>query len=731
MHSEAASRRLLSPAGVALISAVLMMAQQIAGKATRDALFLSHFDVIELPKAMISAAILSFAAVIGVSRWIVRYGPARVVPTGFTLSATLFLIEWRLLDSHPGVAAVILYLHVSSFGAILISGFWSVLNERFDPYTARTTFGNVAAAAALGGIAGGGLAHWGAELTELSSVLLMLCAINALCALSVLFVGGGDRQQDAMLPRIDSAQARLGMKLFRDSPYLRLMVVLMTITAVVSTLLDYILKAEAAVHYTSAEDLVGFFSLLYGGIALVTFLLQSTLGLRILKRAGVGLTIAVQPVAVILTGLLAIGVPRLWTVILVRASETVLSNSLFRSGFELLYTPLPPWQRRPSKTFIDVGSQRFGDILGSGLVIALLALIPGLPNQLIVLVVVAAAIVALLLVRHLHRLYVEQLGHNLRSGVITLIEDEVVDATTKQAISDTQIEIDRGTLLHQIQRLHDSQRTMRDALYGTAATGREDVPHEEDIIPPDGYEQDAIVAATIALTSGELQQMRPVLSARPLDLRLIPLVIPLVGQPEIRRHAIRALRHVAPRIVGQMVDAFIDPETPLAVCRRLPSLLATTGSQRAVEGLMLGLQHPRFEIRYRCGQALRQILNGDNRMQVNRNMLCDIALNELATDARTWKEQSRQVEDIRPLYTVKDPAQRVEIDRSLEHVLTLLSLTYDRRILPLTLHALGSNDISLRGTALEYLENVIPESIRVRLWPHLNTIRPVRRYTSR
>ena len=50
-------------------------------------------------------------------------------------SAALFVLEWLLLGSQPRAAAVLLYLHSSVWGAIAISSFWSLLNERFDPHS--------------------------------------------------------------------------------------------------------------------------------------------------------------------------------------------------------------------------------------------------------------------------------------------------------------------------------------------------------------------------------------------------------------------------------------------------------------------------------------------------------------------------------------------------------------------------------------------------------------------
>jgi hypothetical protein len=57
----------------------------------------------------------------------------------------------------------------------------------------------------------------------------------------------------------------------------------------------------------------------------------------------------------------------------------------------------------------------------------------------------------------------------------------------------------------------------------------------------------------------------------------------------------------------------------------------------------------------------------------------------------------------------------------------LLSLVRPAAPLRLAYRALLTDDSYLRGTALEYLESVLPESIRVPLWPFLEqTDRPRR-----
>jgi hypothetical protein len=67
-------------------------------------------------------------------------------------------------------------------------------------------------------------------------------------------------------------------------------------------------------------------------------------------------------------------------------------------------------------------------------------------------------------------------------------------------------------------------------------------------------------------------------------------------------------------------------------------------------------------------------------------------------------------------------------DRAYELVFMLLALALDREPLELAPRALASADPKQRGTALEYLEQVIPEPIRSGIWPYLQAGRlPSRR----
>jgi len=68
---------------------------------------------------------------------------------------------------------------------------------------------------------------------------------------------------------------------------------------------------------------------------------------------------------------------RLLSAVLCRGSHDVLSNSLFRSAYELLYTPVPDADKRAAKQVVDVAFDKLGALLGGAVTLAAVQLAPG------------------------------------------------------------------------------------------------------------------------------------------------------------------------------------------------------------------------------------------------------------------------------------------------------------------------------------------------------------------
>ena len=175
----------------AALAATVIIALQLAGKATRDALFLSTFGVAALPAIVIASAVVSGVLAVLLARVMARTKPGRLVPRLYALSAALLLAEWALVNTARAATAILVYLHITALGAILVSGFWAMVNERFDPRTARRTIGHITAGGSIGGLIGGLLPERVGAALPLSAMLPVLALLQLIASVLVIGVEQG------------------------------------------------------------------------------------------------------------------------------------------------------------------------------------------------------------------------------------------------------------------------------------------------------------------------------------------------------------------------------------------------------------------------------------------------------------------------------------------------------------------------------------------------------------
>jgi AAA family ATP:ADP antiporter len=678
---------------VATIAAAIMIAEQVAGKATRDAYFLSQFPATDLPKAMVVAACLSILGSLVYARMLAHWSPPRLVPTTFAASAALFLGEWLLVGVAPRAVAVALYLHMAVVGLLVISGFWALVNEAFDPHSAKAGISRILTGATLGGVLGGIITDRVTAALGLDSMLVVLGAMQLVCAALLPWLGAS-----AARPTTRRDSTTLGLRVIRDTPYLRQMAVLVALTSMTAAILDYVLKATAAATYPDSDSLVSFFAAFYTVTGLATLVVQRGFSQAALRRFGLGAAMAVVPATLLAMSVVGAAAARLWSVVAIRATESVLGNAFLRPGLELLYTPLPPERKRSTKTIIDVACQRLGDLAGGGIVLLVLGF---------------AAAASLLVVRRLHRGYVEQLGESLRRGVVTLDENEVLDRTTAHTLAATRAGVDRDELLAQIRRYRDRQVELGSKGWLQA-----------DVAPPAPPTADrrAIAESVASLLSDDRDHAARALGRRPVDPRLAAFALTHLGDAELFPLARDALLEIANRSVGQLVDALVDESLSVLVRRQVPALLERAPGVRARDGLLLSLHSAPFEVRYRAAQSLSRLVHEAAALEPDTEEVWTLVRRELEVSREEWA--GHQTIETDGTSSFLDDTLRRRVDRGLEHVFTLQSLALDPDLLRLSLRALMSADPALRGTALEYLENVVPESVRPLLWDRLDAALP-------
>lgn len=198
---------------------------------------------------------------------------------------------------------------------------------------------------------------------------------------------------------------------------------------------------------------------------------------------------------------------------------------------------------------------------------------------------------------------------------------------------------------------------------------------------------------------------------------LVPHVISLLAWDPVAQHATFALSKVAEEHVGQYVDALLDPNHDFAVRRRLARVFSVCVSQRAADGLVLVLDDLRFAVRREAGRSLLAMLDRNPLVRLDRERILAIVLKEVTVGRPVW--EGRRLLDAPASDSTLDAFVRDRAGESLAHVFTLLSLVLPRDPIQMAFRGLQTDDLHLRGTALEYLDSVLPPTIRQRLWPFL------------
>jgi len=211
---------------------------------------------------------------------------------------------------------------------------------------------------------------------------------------------------------------------------------------------------------------------------------------------------------------------------------------------------------------------------------------------------------------------------------------------------------------------------------------------------------------------------RTLATSTPLSSELIGHVVPLLAWDAVAENAITALRNTGPRAIGPLVSTLLDEDEDFSVRRRTPRALPTSGDPLVIEALLRGLEIDRFEIRFQCARALDRVCS-ETGVSVPRARVMDCVRREVGVTPAIWS--GHRLLDGRspgPLFAESVAARRSPV--GLQHVFGLLGLVLPSDAVRLAFEGILTEDATLRGTALEYLESVLPADVRRDLWPHLD-----------
>ncbi len=654
----------------AMLASALMIAQMVAAKAVRDSVFLSHFPATSLPAMTIAAAAFAILVSVISSRGLASIAPGRFTPLAFGISAALQVGEWGLLSEMPEPAAVLIFLHVFAINPVLTSWFWSMMNEHFDPSAARKTFGRIAGMGTVGGLLGGLMAERIAALYSANAAILGAAALHLACAVALLRfakrAGHAVHHADA-----GPAQRLRVREAFKRSPYLLELAALVVVAATAAALVDYLFKSQAAVSIGRGPSLTRFFALFYTASSLLSFLLQTFAAPAVLSALGLAATVSSLPMFVAAGGGGALIFPSLTGFTLLRGLEVVLRGSMFRSGYELFYTPVPSEEKRAAKPLIDVGGERIGDALGGGIVAVLLALhFAG--QSVIVWTAIAFSFAGLILARRLEHAYIAALERSLAKQSSAMKTEE------------------------------DSDESLNSIIAPSAELQPSAAPDPPAIV------HDPLLEDLAALRSGDVGRIMRTLARMQTPAPLLAnQLIQLLAQDSVAILVQDRLRRAAPQNAGQLTDTLLNPDADLAVRRRIPSILAAGRSQRAAEGLMAALTDERFEIRFRTARALDYLKEDQAEIRIDSARIWAVVAKELKVSREVWESRNLVAQGGEADETAAAVLES-RGEESLECLFVLLGLVLPREPVSTAYRALHTEDRRLRGTALEYLQTVLP-----------------------
>ena len=326
----------------------------------------------------IASALVSALGTVAYDRWVAALPrQSQVVGTQAVIAGSLVLF-WAFLQSPTAWTAGAFYVWINVFSLLLVSQFFLLGNDLFDPRQAKRLFGFIGAGGLAGGVAGSAAAGFLAAPLGSANLLLIgagLLAGSGALALRVFKTGR------VAEPRAGAVAARrqpresvgAGLRIVRRVKHLKRIAIVLFLTILVSTFVDWMFLASVEQAIPSQVDQTEFFGrvfALFNTIALVVQILLTSLALRTLGLAG---SLALFPLAmgVGVGGFLL--VPGLLMATLAKGADSVFSVSINQAARELLYLPVPAVLKQRAKPFIDIVVQRAADglagvliLLGSG-----------------------------------------------------------------------------------------------------------------------------------------------------------------------------------------------------------------------------------------------------------------------------------------------------------------------------------------------------------------------------
>lgn len=336
-----------------IISTLLIVKPAVNG------LFLAKLGAENLPNAFVLVAIFAGLVSLLYSRLLSRI-PLNVIITRTLLWSVFSLIVFGVLlqlNFLEGWVLYLFYIWVAIFAVLSASQFWVLANIVFNAREAKRLFGFIGAGAIAGGIFGGYLTSIIVDLIGSINLPFIAAFLLSICIPITKVIW-----EKEVLPTQTKFQRKKRIKgfdanpivLIRKSKHLTYLALIIGISVIIAKLVDYQFSAIASAKIPNSDDLTAFFGFWFSTFNVISLIIQLFITRRVVGVFGVGTSLFILPMGIMLGAFLVLIFPELWAVIILKLVDGSLKQSVNKSAIELMALPIPLEIKNQTKSFIDV-----------------------------------------------------------------------------------------------------------------------------------------------------------------------------------------------------------------------------------------------------------------------------------------------------------------------------------------------------------------------------------------